>query len=403
MYCGDGIKSWHTHQNNSSTAANTSTNNSAARGDGSTSGTVINVIASDSIDNHAPLEPFSTQPTNTTNKLGYFQRYRVNHDYIHEPTRYFDLTTLFNGTDPTGGGDPIPTIGQFDHGNNASFKSKLDEKKIINSNATANSNDNINGKSTSSSSSSGTAQPSSPIWLRFEPFILHVMCHSLKSASILMAAARPAFKNVGLTSWHCDDITDDDDGVDVADYGDDDRGSNYSMMDDDVHSYNNTNSHNHQQQQQQQKNQCKKGKCPRYLVAIWGDEGLDMPLSLPTSPSRGLYYHPDTSTADNPDDSSSSSKNSNAEWLASLVNERHARNWKKIERFVESMKSLEGKMHSVDDDVDDEEEVATGLDGLELDTANDDNDTSTGKASGRTIPRSYDGKQRYCCMLTMTV
>jgi len=218
-----------------------------------------------------------------------------------------------------------------------------------------------------------------------------------------MAAARPAFKNVGLTSWHCDDITDDDDGVVVADYGDDDRGSNYSMMDDDVHSYNNTNSHNHQQQQQQQKNQCKKGKCPRYLVAIWGDEGLDMPLSLPTSPSRGLYYHPDTSTADNPDDSSSSSKNSNAEWLASLVNERHARNWKKIERFVESMKSLEGKMHSVDDDVDDEEEVATGLDGLELDTANDDNDTSTGKASGRTIPRSYDGKQRYCCMLTMTM
>ena len=368
---------------------------------------------------------------NNNNKLGYFQRYRVNHDFIHEPQRYFDLTTLFNGADPTGGGDPIPTIGQFDHGNNASFKSKLEDNKNMNISSTNTTNDTLSSSSATSLGSSGGGggggdgsgnrahQPSSPIWLRFEPFILHVMCHSLKSASVLMAAARPAFKNVGLTSWHCDDDDDDDDddADDQGRHGDDDtRNNNSKLTDDDSLQTTHTIALHHHQQHQRQ--QCKRGKCPRYLVAIWGDEGLDMPLTLPSSPTRGLYYHPpDTNTTSSSTTTTDNHVNdNNAEWLASLVNERHARNWKKIERFVESMKSLEGRgtQSFLDDhnynDEDEDVVVNAGLDGLELDAANDYNDIldthgthSTGKASVRTIPRSYDGKMESIKCFSMTL
>lgn len=98
-------------------------------------------------------------------------------------------------------------------------------------------------------------------------------------------------------------------------------------------------------------------------------------MTLPSSPAHGLYYHPDSNTTTT---TSHHVSNNNAEWLASLVNERHVRNWKKIERFVESMKGLEGgSMTSVDDHEDDDDE---------------EEEVSIGKASGRTIPRSYDGK-----------
>ena len=38
------------------------------------------------------------------------------------------------------------------------------------------------------------------LWLRFEPFILHVRCHDAAAAAALMRAARTVFKNVGLQS-----------------------------------------------------------------------------------------------------------------------------------------------------------------------------------------------------------
>lgn len=275
LYCGDGIKSW---------------SSSAEEGEG---------------------------------KLGFFKRYRVNHDLVHEPQRYFDFTSLISGQDPTGGGDPIPTIGQFDHGNNAAFKSKLEETAF---------------------------EPKTPIWLRFEPFILHVMCRSLKAASVLMALARPSFKNVGLTSWN-------------AIGGDDD-------MDDSKGSMN---------------QQCKGGGA-RYIVAICGDEGVDMPLSLPSSPGVGLYY--------NPDDEDTSK---NAEWLAQLVNERHSRNWKKIDRFAEAARGLD------EGDVDieytrDVEGAIHGIDRVELNQSNHIDGSGSGyndhqskrASSGLPIPRSYD-------------
>jgi hypothetical protein len=77
-----------------------------------------------------------------------------------------------------------------------------------------------------------------------------------------MNASRPSFKNVGLTSW----------------------------------------------------------KESKYLVAIWGDEGLDMPLSTPNGDA--LYV-------------------SHEEWLAQLVNERHERNWNKIDRFVKGIRTMQ--------------------------------------------------------------
>ena len=171
-----------------------------------------------------------------------FERCRISHELITDPQRYFDLSTLQE--DRTGGADPIRSVGQFEH---------AEQQRLLQGDFSLES----------------AAQPTNiPIertdqttWLRFEPFILHVSCRSLHAAWTLMAAARPAFKNVGLTSW-------------------------------------------------------KEGK---YLVAIWGDEGLDMPLCTPTG--EPLYT-------------------SHAEWLAQLVNERHERNWSKVDRFVQAMRSL---------------------------------------------------------------
>lgn len=308
LYCGDGIKSW--HNNGSDTIIDCS---GTTIDDG---GLVNDAVATSMFD-----EMVATIPGGTTAKLGFFQRFRVNHDLIIEPARYFDLTTIIDGQDPTGGGDPIPSVGQFDHGNNAAFKNKLEQ-----------GSSNI---------------PITPIWLRYEPFILHVMCRSLQASSALMALARPAFKNVGLTSWHS---------------GSDDR-------DDDENDMISTESKNAQQKQQ-----CKGGG-PRYLVAIWGDEGLDMPLSLPTSVGSGLFYNPD-------DDGSVK----NAEWLAGLVNERHVRNWKKIERFIESMRSLEEEVPVDANNHDrDGEEQWTYVD-ADVNT----NDPFQSERTSSRLPRSYD-------------
>lgn len=99
-------------------------------------------------------------------------------------------------------------------------------------------------------------------WLRFEPFILHVCCRDLVAAAALMAAARSVFKNVGLQ------------GLDSS----------------------------------------------KLIVAIWGDEGLDMPLSGPEGVPLFKSDHG---------------------WLKSLVNSRHQRNWAKIDRFTTAIRQME--------------------------------------------------------------
>jgi tRNA(Phe) wybutosine-synthesizing methylase Tyw3 len=282
LYVGDGIKSWH-----STTAAG------GSNGD-------------------------EKDAAEAMNKMGFFQRFRVSHGRITTPLQYFNLQTLL--TDATGGcGDAIPSVGQFESfGNNAAFAATKDD---------------------------GLNEIDTPIWLRYEPFILHVMCRSLKAASVLMALARPSFKNVGLTSWNSN----------VDDEDEDENDSNTAVI------------------HRADKNQQCKGGGAKYLVAIWGDEGLDMPLSLPASPQCGLYYNPDNKDTE-----------CNAEWLAQLVNERHVRNWNKIDRFVEAVKGLE---EGVDVDIDLSEMY---LDDEDLDQRFSNGAKAARAASGLPIPRSYD-------------
>ena len=255
-------------------------------------------------------------------------------------------------------GDNIPTVGQFESfGNNAGFASLLEQEVGVGS--------AIGGAATSAAVVDGGVD--TPIWLRYEPFILHVMCRSLKSASVLMALARPSFKNVGLTSWNTGGG-----GGQVDTFEEDETAT--AATSSDVGGGGSVNS----------KNQQCKGGGPRYLVAIWGDEGLDMPLSLPSSPGRGLFYNPDDADG-----------TTNAEWLAQLVNERHRRNWRKVERFVESMKSLE-EGRAVDVDYDN---LHGGMNDLDVNGEYDDYDESVNgpigsspknAASELPIPRSYD-------------
>ncbi|KAG7348061.1 methyltransferase TYW3 family protein [Nitzschia inconspicua] len=187
-----------------------------------------------------------------------FSRFRISHELIKDPKRYFDLSTIEE--DPTGGGDPVRTIGQYDYKVGINGTGEENDKEVNESNDSETEliMDNTDANNSSSSNDS-------VIWLRYEPFILHVACRSLSVASLLMATARPAFKNVGLTAW-------------------------------------------------------KEG---RYLVAIWGDEGLEMPLCTPI----GMPLYP-------PNDDSVS------KWLAQLCNERHERNWSKIQRFCQNLREM---------------------------------------------------------------
>ena len=322
---GDGIKSWHS--------------------------TTSVVATSDDVGEDRSTNTAASAALESANKMGFFKRFRVSHGKITTPAQYFNLTTL--STDKTGGcGDPIPTVGQFENfGNNAAFAAMIDSPILTTDAACAKKNTDIPIASEDIIET--------PIWLRYEPFILHVMCRSLRAASVLMNLARPSFKNVGLTSWNSNSDDADDEG----------------MMEN-----NNNNNNISQHQVVDRKNgknrQCKGGGA-KYLVAIWGDEGLDMPLSLPSSPTRGLYYNPDDLATE-----------CNAEWLAQLVNERHVRNWNKIERFVNAVKSLE---EGVDVDID--------LAGVDIDDEHDegcdliriDNGANNARlASGLPIPRSYD-------------
>lgn len=221
-------------------------------------------------------EKHDINANNTPSGLGFFTRFRVCHDIIRDPNRYFNLNTLHSkndGFDPSGGGDPVRSIGQYDYKESANINTD-DEK-----------NDSQSGsKNNYDQSSTGTCRTivgsesfSGPLWLRFEPFILHVMCRSLDAASALMTAARPAFKNVGLTSFKHDS-----------------------------------------------------GK---YIVAIWGDEGIDMPLTPPDSVTNCIF-------------------SGREEWLSQLVNERHIRNWQKIDRFVNAVRCMPEIVDGIADDPD---------------------------------------------------
>ena len=202
-----------------------------------------------------------------------FERYRVNHDVIRDPMRYFNLETLppfrwQSSTtkssrekkiyDLTGGGDPTPTrgIGQFDHKKLLQKEAGTGEEPPIGATVTS-----FTEEQQEVEAQSDDKHQDQSIWLRFEPFILHVCCRTLADARSLVNTARPVFKNVGLTSW-------------------------------------------------------RDGKC---IVAIWGDEGLDMPL---TSPQGSFLYQ------------------GMEQWLTDLVNTRHERNWEKIDKFTNAVRNM---------------------------------------------------------------
>ena len=223
-----------------------------------------------------------------------FQRWRISHDKISDSKRYFDLSTL--GADPTGGADPIRSIGQFEHAEKVKQKSQQENDHTTAEHTfeenTATDNNHQRALSTLEPNKSST------LWLRFEPFILHVACRSLSASSALMAAARPAFKNVGVTTW---------------------------------------------------KDESPDSGFAKYLVAIWGDEGLDMPLTTPDGSYPFADHH---------------------SWLAELVNERHQRNWDKIDRFVQAVREMP-------ETVEQEDDIGEG-NGLDI------------ASSSSTVPRHFD-------------
>ena len=196
----------------------------------------------------------------------HFSRFRISHDLVRDPERYFNLETI--DSDLSGGGDPIRTVSQFDHAEQLLLLHEQSVNVVVNE---GDHDSSIRWKNPETpGENKGTTDvvvddDDGSIWLRFEPFILHVACRSLEAASTLMNAARPVFKNVGLTAW------------------------------------------NHQ---------------AKYLVAIWGDEGLDMPLCAP----GGLPLFHSTQ---------------HRQWLADLVNQRHKRNWEKIDRFVQQVRQID--------------------------------------------------------------
>ena len=97
------------------------------------------------------------------------------------------------------------------------------------------------------------------VWLRYEPMILHVACANPHAANALVKASKKMFKNTAITN-------------------------------------DNTNT------------------SKKVVVAIWGDESLDMPIV--DNVSRELFP-------------SSSSRH----WLKQIVNKKHERNWAKMDRL----------------------------------------------------------------------
>lgn len=195
-----------------------------------------------------------------------FQRYRVHHEHIiKDPKRYFNIKTLpppyftskallsCDEYDLTGGGDSTSII--------ASTSVEED--------------------------SEAQQQPPTclqPVvwWLRYEPFILHVCCRTLRDARNLINTCRHVFKNVGLTSWK-------------------EEGKNERS---ELHYCNEKHNTNNN----------------KFIVAVWGDEGLNMPL---TSPHDGRFLYQGLE-----------------EWLAGVIHSHHLRNYEKIQKLIVALKQM---------------------------------------------------------------
>lgn len=281
LYSGDGIKAHH-HFSRGGGGGGEDDADDAHDSNRSSSGTTTSAtrLSNVNIDKQEYQEEEIQRLVEEPKGLGFFHRFRVNHDIIRDEMRYFDFSTLDpdrDDFDPSGGGDPVRSVAQYDY-KQQSLSLRNDDDNDDHDDWNENDKTSSITTATATTISHGPFEviqqnnpekfrsiPQQPIWLRFEPFILHVMCRSLSAAQALMNAARPAFKNVGLTSWK--------------------------------HGYG------------------------RYIVAIWGDEGLDLPLTTPHQTMTCLFQGQEA-------------------WLKELVNQRHYRNWKKIERFVQAVKAM---------------------------------------------------------------
>lgn len=101
------------------------------------------------------------------------------------------------------------------------------------------------------------------------------------------------------------------------------------------------------------------------MVAVWGDEGLDMPLTVPGTAGAVPLFP----------------TSEQAEWLKEVVNTKQRRNWDKIDRLVAAVR----QMDEVDDDEADEEEHH------EEDEGRGFSCSQCGHLNRRrSVPRSYD-------------
>ncbi|CAK0808353.1 unnamed protein product [Prorocentrum cordatum] len=186
-----------------------------------------------------------------------FLRYRVTHELIPEAEPYFELAGL--GAEVVDGAWEEQVL-------RTRVKAPQQARRPAPSclaALAACSEGLCRGRCGSGAAAAGAAGPrpegDPSVWLRFEPFILHVCCRDFAAAAAVIAAARQAFKNVGVQSWS-------------------------------------------------------EGKV---MLAIWGDEGLDMALT--DGSGRPLFV-------------------GQAGWLQELVNSRHRRNWAKIDRFTAALR-----------------------------------------------------------------
>ena len=175
-----------------------------------------------------------------------FERFRVNHDLIDDVDSYFDLNVS-----ETSDAASVQSHDSEPNGLRGGISPWAEQSNDLDIEA------------------DGT------LWLRCEPFILHVCCRTLKAAHALVSVSRAAFKNVGLQSW----------------------------------------------------------KDEKYMVSVWGDDGLDMPLTAPGTQGKVPLF-PETSQK---------------EWIKAVVNGKHQRNWGKIDKLVEVVrKELAGLDFSED-------------------------------------------------------
>jgi tRNA G37 N-methylase Trm5 len=193
-----------------------------------------------------------------------FQRFRVHHEHvIKDPKRYFNMKTL-----------PPPNFSANlkQSGEEYDLTGGGDSTSIIMTSAV----DKEEGES---------LQQSPPVvwWLSFQPFILHVCCRTLEDARNLINTCRHIFKNVGLTSWKED--------------------GNVSGTIEEQFLNKKINNHNN-----------------KVIVAIWGDEGLNMPL---TSPHDGRFLYEGLE-----------------QWLAGIIHSHHLRNYEKMQKLMVALKQM---------------------------------------------------------------